>query len=78
MVLTSVLSVLVLRAKLEGESRAEAKEHVVCYLRGREASTIATYNNKYRKLVQCGVNSGRVFVSWSERDVGSFISWRDK
>ena len=78
MVLTSVLSVFVLRAKLEGESRAEAKEHAEFYLQGREASTIATYNTEYRKLVQFGVNSGRVFGSWSERDVVSFIIWRAK
>ena len=63
---------------MEGESRTEAREHAEFYLRGREASTIATYNTEYKKLVQFCANSGRVFGCWSERDLVAFIIWRAK
>ena len=41
-----------MRAELDGESVSEAKEHAAFYVRGREASTISSYNSKYRKVVE--------------------------
>ena len=40
----SILSVFVLRAGLEHESRSEAREHAAFYLRGKEVFIISTYN----------------------------------
>ena len=56
----SVLSVFVRRAWVEHESRSEAREHADFYLRGREASTIATYNTEYKKLVEYCRRFGKV------------------
>ena len=74
--MTPVFPVFELRARVEGESRTEAREHAEFYLRGREASTIATYNTEYKNLVKFCSISGRVFGCWSERDLVSFIIWR--
>ena len=74
----SVFSVFVLKAGLEGESRSEAREHAAFYLRGREASTIATYNTEYRRLVKFYKRSGRMVCMFEERDVVSYIIWRSK
>ena len=47
-----------------GESRREASEHASFYLRGREASTILTYNTEYRKLVKFCEQSRKHICSW--------------
>ena len=58
-----ILSVFDLRARLEGTSRREAQEHAEFYTRGREASTIKTYNTEFRKLCRFCKESGRlIFV----------------
>ena len=67
-----------LRAELDDESRSEAKEHAAVYLRGREASTISTYNSEYKKLLEFYKESGKMVVIFEERDVVSFIVWRSK
>ena len=61
---------------MEGESRREAREHASFYLRGREASTILTYNTEYRKLVKFCEQSKKHICCLKERDVVSFIIWR--
>ena len=43
MFIFSVFAVFVVKASLEGGSRAEARELAAFYLRGREASTIGVY-----------------------------------
>ena len=45
MVILSVFAVFVVKAALEGGSRAEARELAVFYLQGREASTIGAYGS---------------------------------
>ena len=65
-----------LRAELNDESRSEAKEHAAFYLRGREASTISTYNSEYKRLVEFYKESGKMGVIFEERVVVSFIVWR--
>ena len=74
----SVFSVFVLRARVEHESRSEAREHADFYLRGREASTIATYDTEYKKLVEYCVKFGKVLCGFGERDVVSYIIYRSK
>ena len=76
--MTFVLSVFVRRAWLERESRSEAREHADFYLRGREASTIATYNTEYKKLVEFYRKFGKMVCVFGERDVVSYIIWRSK
>ena len=63
---------------MERESRSEAREHADFYLRGREASTIATYNTEYKKLVEYCRRFGKVLCVFGERDVVSYIIWRSK
>ena len=58
----SVLSVFVLRAEL----------------RGREASTIATYNTEYKRLVKFYRRFGKMVCVFDERDVVLYIIWRSK
>ena len=69
MLIFSVLSVFVWRARVERESRDEALEHAEFYLRGREASTITTYNTEYRKLVEYCMKFGKALCGFRERDV---------
>ena len=42
----------VVKTALEGGSRAEARELVTFYLRGREASTIRVYGSECKRLVE--------------------------
>ena len=63
---------------MERESRSEAREHAAFYLRGREASTIATYNTEYRKLVEFYKKFGKMVCVFGERDVVSYVIWRSK
>ena len=63
---------------MERDSRSEAREHADFYLRGREASTIATYNTEYKKLVEYCRRFGKVLCVFGERDVVSYIIWRSK
>ena len=72
-----MLSVFVVRAQLDGESVSEAKEHAAFYVRGREASTISSYNSKYKKVVEFYKESGKMFI-FDERDAMAFIVWRFK
>ena len=65
------------RAKLDGESVSEAKEHAAFYLRGREASTISSYNAEYRRMVEFHKESAKMFF-FEERGVIAFIVWRSK
>ena len=51
MLIFSVFAVFGVKASLERGSRAEAVEHAVCCLRGREVSTIAVYDAEYKRLV---------------------------
>ena len=78
MLILSVLSVFVWRARVEHESRSEAREHAEFYLRGREASTIATYNTEYKKLVEYCMRFGKVLCGFGERDVVTYIIYRSK
>ena len=54
---------------MERESRDKALEHAEFYLRGREASTITTYNTEYRKLVEYCMKFGKALCGFRERDV---------
>ena len=74
----SVLSVFVWRARVEHESRSEAREHADFYLRGREASTIAAYNTEYKKLAEYCREFGKVLCGFGERDVVAYIIYRSK
>ena len=65
------------RAELDGESVSEAKEHAAFYLRGREASTISSYNAEYRRMVEFHKESAKMFF-FEERGVIAFIVWRSK
>ena len=67
-----------LRDELDGESRNEAKEYAAFYLRGREASTISTYNSEDKRLVEFYKESGKMVVIFEERDVVSYVVWRSK
>ena len=74
----SILSVFVRKARGEHESRSEAREHADFYLWGREASTIATYNKEYKKLVGYCVKFGKLLCGFRERDVVNYIIYRSK
>ena len=78
MLIFSVLSVFVWRARVERESRDEALEHAEFYLRGREASTITTYNTEYRKLVEYCMKFGKALCRFRERDVIAYMVFRSK
>ena len=67
-----------LRAELDNESRNEAREHAAFYLRGREASTISTYNSEYKRLVEFYRESDKMVVVFEERDMVLYIFWRSK
>ena len=43
---------------LEGGSRAECREVVTFYLRGREASTIGVYESECKRRVEYGEDAG--------------------
>ena len=61
---------------MEGGSRREARVHADFYLRGREASTISTYNTEFKKLVRFCEEFRKPICCLKERDVVSFIIWR--
>ena len=67
-----------LRAELDNESRSKAREHAAFYLRGREASTISTYNSEYKRLVEFYRESDKMVVVFEERDMVLYIVWRSK
>ena len=67
-----------LRARLEHESRSEAREHADFYLRGREVSTIGVYNTEYKKLAEYCVKFGKALCGFRERDVVAYIIFRSK
>ena len=69
MLTLSVFSVFVLRARVEHQSKSEARDHADFYLRGREASTIATYGTEYKKLAEYCVRFSKVLCGFGERDV---------
>ena len=63
---------------MEQESRTEAREHAEFYLRGREASTIMTYNTEYRKLAEYCMKFGKALCGFGERDVVAYMIFRSK
>ena len=67
-----------MRARLEGRSRREAREHAEFYLQGSDASTIVTYNTKFRRLVKFSKKFDKSSCGLEERDVVSFMIWRSK
>ena len=73
MMIIFCFAVFVLRARLEGQSAREAEKHARFYLRGRQGSTLSTYNTEYRKLASYCIKKGWLVVSLSERQVVSFI-----
>ena len=62
MLIFSVFAVFVVKASLEGRSRAEARELADFYLRGREASTIGVYGGEYRRLAEYCRDSGAFWL----------------
>ena len=74
----SVLSVFVRRARVERESRSEAREHAEFYLRGRETSTITTYNTEYKKLAKYCMKFDKALCGFGERDVVAYMIFRSK
>ena len=52
--------------------------HAAFYRRGREASTISTYNSEYRRLVEFYRRFRRLVCVFEERDMISYVIWRFK
>ena len=48
----------VMETALEGGSRAEVRELVAFYLRGREAATIGVYERECKRRVEYGEDAG--------------------
>ena len=69
----SVFSVFVWRARVEHESKSEAREHAAFYLRGREASTLAAYNTEYKKLAQYCKEFGKALCVLTEGKIGPVL-----
>ena len=63
---------------LEDSSTQEARVQASYYTRGREASTIATYNTEYRRLVRFCQETGRSLFNFKESDLIQFIVTRSK
>ena len=55
-----------LRARLEGQSAREARRHARFYLRGRQKSTLTSYNTEYRKLASFCVEKDWLVVNLPE------------
>ena len=53
----------VMETALEGGSRAEVRELVTFYLRGREAVTIGVYESECKRRVEYGEDAGSGAVS---------------
>ena len=53
----------VMETALEGGSRAEVRELVAFYLRGREAATIGVYERECKRRVEYGEDAGSGAVS---------------
>ena len=52
--------------------------HAAFYRRGREASTISTYNSEYRRLVEFYRRFRRLVCVFEERDMILYVIWRFK
>ena len=63
---------------MERESASEAREHAEFYLRGREESTLGSYNTEYKKLAEYCVEFGKGLCGFRERDVVAYIIFRSK
>ena len=53
----------VMETALEGGSRAEVRELVTFYLRGREAVTVGVYESEGKRRVEYGEDAGSGAVS---------------
>ena len=78
MVILSVFAVFVVKAALEGGSRAEARELAAFYLQGREASTIGVYGSKYNRLVEYCKDAGESIFKLGEKEVMVYLISRSK
>ena len=58
-------------------SRSKAREHADFYLRGREVSTIATYDAECKEYKEYK-ELGEVLFGFRERDVVGYIVYRSK
>ena len=77
MFILSVFAVFVVKASLEGGSRAEARELAAFYPRGREASTIGVYGGEYRRLAEyCKDRRGYGGVQEGAVEKHHHASWR--
>ena len=56
----------------------EAQEHAEFFLRGREESTLGSYNTEYKKLAEYCVKFGKGLCGFKERDVVAYIISRSK
>ena len=74
----SVFAVFVVKASLEGGSRAEARELAAFYLRGREASTIGVYGGEYKRLAEYCRDSGKSIFELGEIEVLAYLIFRSK
>jgi hypothetical protein len=78
MFIFSVFAVFVVKASLEGGSRAEARELAVFYPRGREASTIGVYEGEYRRLAEYCKDAGESMFELGEKKVMACLISRSK
>ena len=78
MFIFSVFAVFVVKASLEGGSRAEARELAAFYLRGREASTIGVYGGEYRRLAEYCKDAGKSIFELGEKEVMLYLISRSK
>ena len=74
----SVFAVFVVKASLEGGSRAEARELATFYLQGREASTIGVYGAEYKRLVKYCKDAGESIFGLGEREIMVYLIFRSK
>ena len=78
MFILSVFAVFVVKASLEGRSRAEARELADFYLRGREASTIGVYAGEYKRLAEYCRDFGKSIFELGENEVMAYLIFRSK
>ena len=66
------------KAALEGGSRAETRELATFCLRGREASTISVYGSEYKRLGEYCKDASELIFGLAEKEVMVCLISRSK